>query len=278
MKQVITKNDLDNTLVIVDGANKVTIDIAKLKEAVPEIEENLYTKNGTLTSDRTVTQKGKKLKFTGGAWNEVNVHGNAVSGGYITVSGTKGKGGMYQNGKYLAFWSVGKGDVMEYNPDERTLTIGNAGGKYKNNLWVRRGLKDTSGSFGTPNQVLAAQGDGGYENSEIQWRDTVVTLFKEKGGTLASTGGTTIQLSEDISSFNTLYLNLEWGGNGNHCKTIAVDVEMLLAGKRIMCSNTTFTHDAANYVKLGADNTHLVIALDDDVDSNNYIVSVKGVL
>jgi hypothetical protein len=278
MKQVITKNDLDNTLVVVDGSNKVTIDLDKLKEAVPEIGDNLYTNDGTLTGNRTVTQNGKRLTFTGGAWNEVNVHGDDVSGGYITVSSEEGKGGMYQNGKYLAFWSVGKGDIMEYNPDKSTLTLGNFGGKYKNNLWVRRGLKDTYGSFGAPNQVLTAQGDGGYKNSKIRWRDTVITLFKEEGGTLVSDKGTTITVSEDIANFKTLHLNLEWGGNGTHCKTIPVDVDMLLEGKRVMFSNTTFTHEKANYVKLGADNTHLVIALGDDVDDNNYIISVKGVL
>jgi hypothetical protein len=278
MKQIITKDDLDGKLVIVGDSNKVTVDLPTLRAELPEIGKNIYTEDGTLTANRTITQNGHLMKFLGGTWNEVNVHGNNNFGGYVSVSGSGGKGGMYQNGKYLSFWSTARGDIMSYDPARRTLLLGNMGGAYKNNLWITRGLRDTSGSFGTANQVLTTQGDGGDENSKIQWRDTVNVLFKEDGGTVASTSGTTIEVSEDISAFNTLLLNLEWGGDGNHCKTIVVDVDMLLAGKRIMFSNTTFTHAAANYVKLGADNTHLVIAMDDDVDDNNLIISVKGVI
>jgi hypothetical protein len=277
MKQIITKNDLDNNLVVVDGSNKVTLDLDKLKESIPEIEKNIYTEDGTLTANRTVHQNGKRLRFAGGTWNEVNVHGNSANGGYITVSGTQGKSGLYQVGKGFGLWSeVTNKDVLQYSPDTDSVIFGGAGG-HSVNAWFRKGVRDVHGSYGTKRQVFTTNGIEG-NSATTEWRDTVVTLFKEEGGTLASDNGTTIAVSEDIANFNTLHLNLEWGGNGNHCKTIPVDVDMLLEGKRIMFSNTTYTHAAANYVKLGADNTHLVIALDDDVDSNNYIISVKGVL
>jgi hypothetical protein len=277
MKQIIAKNDLDNTLVVIDGNNKVTIDLDQLKEAVPEIKENLYTKDGTLTGNRTVNQNGKTLRFIGGTWNEVNIHGNSASGGYISVSGKLGKSGMYQSGKGFGLWSeVNNKDVLQYSVDTDSIIFGSGGG-HAVNAWFRKGVRDINGDYGTKGQVFTTNGIEG-NSASTKWRDTVTTLFKEDGGTAASASGTTIEVSEDISNFKTLHLNLEWGGNGDHCKTIPVDVEMLLAGKRIMFSNTTFTHAAANYVKLGADNTHLKIALDDDVDSNNYIISVKGVL